>query len=327
MSIHFQYYDAWQSVELECPLCHWKGKFNEGSVGYYRELQDCSCPKCDFFVSPILALVSYPTLDEVAASGNPADIQQAKEREQFLQNFNSTKLVNKEQLPQVNSTSFTLTWDFVKTNGERRAVIRHDNRVLFSEPALWEGYERFEKVCKIVREKYDARVHDLVPTARSEMYLYGDVLSAPTFVDAARRRIFGSEEELLPLPPQLQCPECAFGSDDPERLAEHLLGVHSYIISKAWFAVGQENERLYPRFRAPAGKFSVLGVDKARSRGGIIATCTSLDEAIAAADREAGSYPEISVNDDSCKELYVVIPKPADERKAKSTTEDNTLGS
>jgi hypothetical protein len=98
MSKHFNYYDVWQSVELECPICHWKGKFNEGSVKYYRELQDCSCPKCDSFVSPILAIVSYPTLDEMLASGNPADIQQAKKREQFRQNFDSRKLASKEQI-------------------------------------------------------------------------------------------------------------------------------------------------------------------------------------------------------------------------------------
>ena len=193
MSKRFNYYDAWQSVELECPRCHWKGKFNEGSVGYYRELQDCSCPKCDFFVSPILAIVSYPTIDEMLASGNPADIQQAKQREQFLQKFNLTKLASKEQLPEVDSTSFTLTWDFVETNGERLTLIRHDDRVSFSEPALWEGYKRFEQVCKIVREKYGAQVNDLVPTRRSEMFLYGDVLSSPAFVDTARRAIFGTK--------------------------------------------------------------------------------------------------------------------------------------
>ena len=134
-----------QSVELECPTCHWKGKFNEGSVGYYRELQDCSCPKCDFFLSPILAIVDYPTIDEMLASDNPADIEQAKEREQLLQKFNSTKLASKEQLPEVDSTSFTLAWDFVETKGERLTLIRHDDRVLFSEPALWEGYERFKR--------------------------------------------------------------------------------------------------------------------------------------------------------------------------------------
>ncbi len=68
-------------------------------------------------------------------------------------------LVNNEQLPAVDSTSVTLAWDFVKTGGERLTVIRHDDRVLFSEPALWQGYKRFEQVCKIVREKYGGHVN------------------------------------------------------------------------------------------------------------------------------------------------------------------------
>jgi hypothetical protein len=198
MSKHFNYYDAWQSVELDCPICHWKGTFKEGLVGYYQELQDCSCPNCDFLISPILAIVSYPTIDEMLASGRPTDIQQADKIKQFQKNFDSKKLMNKEQLPAVNSTSFTLAWDLVEANGERLAVIRHDDRVLFSEPALWEGYKRFEQVCKIVREQYGTSVKDLVPTQNSELYLYGDISSAPAFVAAARRNFFGNNEPLLP---------------------------------------------------------------------------------------------------------------------------------
>ena len=171
-----------------------EGKIGEGSVGYYRELQDCSCPRCDFDASPTLAIVSYPTLDEMLASGNPADIQQARRIKQSQQKFDAAKLVNKEQLPTVDSTSFTLAWDFVETNGKRVTVIRHDDRVLFSEPELWEGYERFEQVCKIVREKYGSNVTDLVPTRDSELYLYGDDWYSPDFVNTARQTIFGSKE-------------------------------------------------------------------------------------------------------------------------------------
>jgi len=191
---HFNYYDDWRSVELECPKCHWKGKFEEGAVGYFRELQDCSCPRCDFFESEVLAIVNYPTVDEMLASGKPADIERARRLEQFQQKFDAAKLVSKEQLPAVDSTSFTLTWDFIETNGERRTIIRHDDRVLFSEPALWEGYERFKQVCKIVREKYGTHVTDLVPARGSELYLYGDVLSSPDFVKNARRTIFETKE-------------------------------------------------------------------------------------------------------------------------------------
>jgi hypothetical protein len=71
MSKHFNYYSDWASVILECPRCHWKGTFNEGNVGYFEELMDCSCPECDFFETPILAIVSYPTPEEMRSSGDP----------------------------------------------------------------------------------------------------------------------------------------------------------------------------------------------------------------------------------------------------------------
>jgi hypothetical protein len=194
MSKMFNYYDAWQSVELECPKCHWKGTFDEGSVDYAREMQASSCPKCDCFVSPVLAIVSYPTVGQMLASGNAADIQRAKEIDQFQKHFDSNKLMSKDQLPEVDLTSFTLTWDSVGETEKGITVIRHGDIVLFSEPEIWEGHWRFAQVAKIVREKYGLRVIDLVPTKESELYLYGDVSSSITFVANARRTIFGNDK-------------------------------------------------------------------------------------------------------------------------------------
>ena len=108
MSRHFSYYDEWQSVELECPTCHWRGKFKDGSVGYYAELMDSSCPKCGFFDAPILAIVSYPTLEEMGSSGDPEAVRRADRIEQFQQKFEKTKLRGKEQLPDLDAASFIL---------------------------------------------------------------------------------------------------------------------------------------------------------------------------------------------------------------------------
>jgi hypothetical protein len=87
-----------------------------------------------------------------------------------------------------------------------------------------------------------------------------------------RKRRAGEE----PLPPQLQCSKCSFGNNNPSHLADHLIQAHGCSVSAAWFEDGQENECLYPRLRADAGTFIVVGVDKAQSRGVIIASCTSL---------------------------------------------------
>ena len=62
MAKHLGYYDDWRSAILHCPHCGWTGTFEEGSVEYYRELMDSSCPACHWSSAPILAIVSYPTV-------------------------------------------------------------------------------------------------------------------------------------------------------------------------------------------------------------------------------------------------------------------------
>ena len=190
MSQHFKYYDDWRSATLECPQCHWKGTFNEGEVGYYKELMDSSCPMCS--KPPILAIVNYATLQEMGSSGDPAAIRQADAIDGFRTRFETQKLKSKEQLPDLDAESFTLLWDFVATDHERRTLIKFEDRVLYSEPAVWEGSDRFWEVCKIVRDKYGARVTDLMPTPASEMYLYGDEFDSIQSVKSIRREVFGT---------------------------------------------------------------------------------------------------------------------------------------
>ena len=188
---HFNYYDDWKSAVLECPRCHWSGKFIDGSVEYYSELKDCSCPQCDFAHAPMLAIVNYPTTEEMRSSEDPTDVLQAAVIEQLQKNYEAQKLRSGDQLPDLDAPSLELVWDFI----EPRTVLRYGNRVLFSEPAVFEGYERFEEVCKIVHEKYGNRVTDLVPTSASELYLWGDVLAAPDLVASVRREVFGGKKD------------------------------------------------------------------------------------------------------------------------------------
>jgi hypothetical protein len=56
-------------------------------------------------------------------------------------------------------------------------------------------------------------------------------------------------------------------------------------------------------------------VDNAASTGAIIATCSNLEIAVAAADKASGYWPEITIQDDSGKELYRAPSKPAEEMK------------
>ncbi len=67
---HFNYFDDYKNLILECPKCHWRGTFEQGSVETYDDLTDCACPQCDVFQAPILAEVLYPTTEELIANAD-----------------------------------------------------------------------------------------------------------------------------------------------------------------------------------------------------------------------------------------------------------------
>jgi hypothetical protein len=154
----------------------------------HDELMDCSCPKCDVFDAPMLAIVSYPTLEELRANQDKPGIREYVERiDGGLDKFAREKLREPEQLPEINEESFTLTWDFDgSAPDDQRTLIKHGDTVIFSEPARWEEYERFAEVAEILTAKYGNRIRDLVPTPRSEYWLYGDKLTARDYVNSVR---------------------------------------------------------------------------------------------------------------------------------------------
>ena len=64
MANHFDFYDDWRAATLVCPRCGWKGRFDQGSVELHEELMDSSCPRCPWTEAPMLAIVSYPVIEE-----------------------------------------------------------------------------------------------------------------------------------------------------------------------------------------------------------------------------------------------------------------------
>jgi hypothetical protein len=100
------------------------------------------------------------------------------------------KLRGPDQLPEINDESFTLVWDFDDHGlDDKRTLIRHEDAVIFSEPARWQAYERFAEVAEILKAKYGHRLKDLVPTPSSEDWLYGDTLSAASCVNSVRENV------------------------------------------------------------------------------------------------------------------------------------------
>lgn len=106
-----------------------------------------------------------------------------------------------EQLPEIAATQFTLAWDLevvAQPEEQRCWVIRHGAQVIYREPARYQDYHRFELLARLLRQKYGARIRDLVPAQSSDLdyYLYGDFLGAVSRVQSARKRNFGETAKL-----------------------------------------------------------------------------------------------------------------------------------
>jgi hypothetical protein len=143
--------------------------------------------------------VLHPTIKESRANWdkisewNRRNIEAAEARQA---DFARRKLREPSQLPDIAESSFILHWDFADDGSRKETLIKHGDKVIFSEPAFYEGYERFIEVAQILRSRYGAALRDLIPTRASELYLYGDRSAAPRIVPAARQRIFGSNAKL-----------------------------------------------------------------------------------------------------------------------------------
>jgi hypothetical protein len=190
------YFDNWRHSEFDCPQCKWHGLGSELSHGeMYRDSSELLCPSCGGEITYLL----FPTLREYRANWDKlsdATRELVERRERLETQFDREGLKDPSQLPNIDSAEFVLDWDWDFTGEEssdRRTLIKHGDEVIFSEPAFYEGYERFVQVAEILRRRYGRAVRDLRPTERSKPYLYGDRWSAPDIVDRARRRIFGDE--------------------------------------------------------------------------------------------------------------------------------------
>lgn len=190
---HFRYYDDWKSEPLTCPSCGWTCTFEEGSVEHYDELMDSSCPVCPSLDAAMLAIVTYPTMDETAANRDKlseGEKQNYQTRREFLARLDAQQLCDPKQLCDLEGDRLELSWNFVTNeNGEHRNVIRWGDKVVWDEPATWEAYDRFEQVATILKAKYGRRLVDLEPTEASLLYLLGDSFSASAKIAQVRLRI------------------------------------------------------------------------------------------------------------------------------------------
>ena len=189
------YYDNWRTDQYACEPCKWRGtgaELPQGEIlSSYFELL---CPVCEELVT----LVMLPTLEESRANWEKLsqdEREQVEAIERHQADFTARGLTENSQLPDIETPSFVLHWDFAYSESNNETLIKHGDTIIFREPAFYEGYERFIEVAEILRTRYGSALRDLIPTEDSNTYLYGDSHSSSNTVDEAVKRIFSNVAE------------------------------------------------------------------------------------------------------------------------------------
>lgn len=182
------YYKEWIDKECECGKCGWQGvaaSCVRGALhrGIYLELY---CPEC----SELVDLIILPE-ERMCAHGaeglTPEQLKAREEAEEEKRQFLERCLASPEQLPDLQDKEMLLLWDQEK--GDTRIML--GDTVIWSEPVAYEGFERYERVALILKEKYGDRVKDLIPSDRSMLFLYGDYCPSLEYVRKVRKELFG----------------------------------------------------------------------------------------------------------------------------------------
>lgn len=158
----------WKNSTFQCDRCNWQGLGKDARMGnVFTELFELDCPKCN---KERIAIIGFPTTAEIRKYGNETEKQNLTQTEKFLQKVEMMKLKSVDDIIDIEDDDIVITWDHEKTY----TVIKHNDKVIWKEIALYEGYERYLEVGELLKQKYGTKLKDFIPTERSELYLYGD---------------------------------------------------------------------------------------------------------------------------------------------------------
>lgn len=186
------YYEFKESA-VNCPSCHWEGIGRNTEQGQmFEDLYEYHCPSCGEKIGVRL----YPTTQEARECWDkvsPLERQFIEMVAESQQQFSELSLKSAEQLPDLGDSPLVITWDLERDGNEMRwTSLRYGAQTIWKEPACWEGYWRFGEIASLLREKYGSQLTDVVPTPRSEMYLYGEKSSALDTVKLVRASLWPS---------------------------------------------------------------------------------------------------------------------------------------
>lgn len=177
----------WRNEPLLCPVCGWKGVFDDGLKDMDDYVRDCSCPECE--ESPMLAVVSgclsvsdFKTTREMLS---PAERAFGDAQVAVIEGRTKAHYLTLVDFPDLEGEALDLVWD---TEGWD-VVIRHGDQEIAREPGGFENYHRFLEMLEILRKRYGTRMRRLLPTDSSMLDLLGDEISALSLIREEQTRI------------------------------------------------------------------------------------------------------------------------------------------
>lgn len=186
--------DPWQDMLYRCANC---GRETLGKDLISGDLHETfftrECPACGNNV----VLIEIPHVTEMVANLENLPLETREEVIAFAKQctqWQREKIHSIEQLPEIDLDHIVLIWDADYEGNESsekyaRIVIRCGDREIYRGPSSWEYYDYFIDACKVLRQKYGDRLHDVIPTERTLTALWGDKLNAPYIVDVMRKYI------------------------------------------------------------------------------------------------------------------------------------------
>lgn len=146
---------------------------------------DLECPNC----YKMLAVINFPSYHETINRGSEAERKAVLREINFREKFKRMSLKSPDELPDLQKDGLIFTFRSVTVKGEDMNIIEHQDKEIWREPMVWEGYERFMEIGLILKEKYGNKLVDLIPDETAETFLYGDKLQAPTIIKEFRRQL------------------------------------------------------------------------------------------------------------------------------------------
>lgn len=187
------YYDEWLKKEYTCEGCAWQGSAESTSRGMmYRGIYlDLNCPQCGELLD-VMIFEEGKSCSHKKEGMTEEQLKALEQAEEAERSYRAQCLGSAGQLPELPDEDLTLVWD--QQEGNTR--ICHGDTLVWSEPVAYEGFERYERIARLLKEKYGNSLKDLAPTDRSMLFLYGDYTPSLEYVRKLRKELFGVDTEI-----------------------------------------------------------------------------------------------------------------------------------